>query len=177
MDRELRDRRVVVACLVWGSMLERSADRVARGLTSGLNARDVLLLAALAFDRGGTALPGELVGPVHTTAAGVSGSLRRLEGAGLVDRGVGDDARTRPVRLTAGGERLVADILRPWQDWFDQALVRLEDHERSELYRLLVKGSGLWGGVWPEQFQPDGADTGGSPGHAGQTHHADRTRE
>ena len=177
MDRELRDRRVVVACLVWGSVLERSADRVARGLTSGLNARDVLLLAALAFDRGGAALPGELVGPVHTTAAGVSGSLRRLEGAGLVERGVGDDARTRPVRLTAGGERLVADILRPWQDWFDQALVRLEDDERSELYRLLVKGSGLWTGVWPEQYQPGGADTGGPHAQTEQTHQADHTGE
>ncbi len=142
-----------------------------------MNARDVLLLAALAFDRGGAALPGELVGPVHTTAAGVSGSLRRLEDAGLVERGVGDDARTRPVRLTADGERLVADILRPWQDWFDQALVRLEDHERSELYRLLVKGSGLWGGVWPEQYQPGGADTGGPHAQTQQTHQADGTGE
>ena len=177
MDRELRDRRVVVACLVWGSVLERSADRVARGLTPGLNARDVLLLAALAFDRGGAALPGELVGPVHTTAAGVSGSLRRLEGAGLVDRGVGDDARTRPVRLTAGGERLVADILRPWQDWFDQALARLEDRERSELYRLLVKGSGLWTGVWPERYQPAGSVAGGPHAQTEQTHQADHIGE
>ena len=174
MDRDLRDRRVVVACLVWGSVLERSADRVARGLTPGLNARDVLLLAALAFDRGGAALPGELVGPVHTTAAGVSGSLRRLEGAGLVERGVGDDARTRPVRLTAGGERLVADILRPWQDWFDQALVRLEDDERSELYRLLVKGSGLWTGVWPERYEPAGSVAGGSHEQPEQTRQSDR---
>ena len=154
MDENLRDRRVVVACLVWGSQLERSADRVARELTPALNARDVLLMASLAFDRGGAALPGDLVGPVHTTSAGVSGSLRRLEQAGLVERGIGNDARTRPVQLTAAGDQLVQSVLPPWQAWFDRALARLDDDERSELYRLLVKGSGLWSGIWPEQHQP-----------------------
>ncbi len=161
MDRELRDRRTVVACLVWGAELERSADRAARAMTPGLNARDVLLVAALAFDRGGTALPGELVGPVHTTAAGVSGSLQRLERAGLVHRGVGADARTRPVRLTADGSRLVEQILPTWQVWFGQALARLDEDERSELYRLLVKGSGLWGNVWPERYPAAGTEDGG----------------
>ena len=52
MDRELRVRRIAVAALVWGSELERSANDNARALTPGLNARDTLLVAALAFDRG-----------------------------------------------------------------------------------------------------------------------------
>ena len=151
MDEQLRDRRVVVAAMVWGAELERSADRVARDLTSGLNARDVLLLAALYFDRGGTALPSELVGPVHTTAAGVTGSLRRLAGAGLIDRTVGDDGRTRPIVATAAATELVHEILAPWQAWFDDALHRLDRDERGELYRLLVKASGLWDDVWPPE--------------------------
>lgn len=155
MDRELRDRRIVVAALVWGTELERSADRQARSLTPGLNARDILLVAALAFDRNSTALPSELVGPVHTTSAGVSGSLDRLESAGLVRREVGEDARTRPVTLTPAGHDLIEGIIEPWQQWFDDALGRLDEQERSELYRLLVKGSGKWDGVWPDRF-PDG---------------------
>lgn len=154
MDRELRDRRVIVAAFVWGTELERSADQLARSLTPGLNARDILLLASLAFDRGGRALPSELIGPVHTTAAGVSGSLRRLETADLVERRVGDDARTRPVNLTSAGFELIDQILAPWQAWFDDALARLDESERSELYRLLVKGSGIWDDVWPATFDP-----------------------
>ena len=155
MDRELRDRRIVVAALVWGAELERSADSTARALTPGLNARDTLLIASLAFDRGGGALPGELIGPVYTTAAGVSGSLRRLEAAGLIRRDIGLDGRTRPVALTQAGHELVADIVEPWQRWFAGTLDRLDDDERTELYRLLVKGSGLWDDVWPSGYQPE----------------------
>jgi len=154
MDQELRDRRAVVAALVWGSQLERSANRAARELTPNLNARDTLLIAALTFDRDGTVLPGDLIGPVYTTPAGVSGSLRRLESAGLVRRETGKDARTRPVILTERGFELVDEIVEPWQRWFDDALAKLDDEDRNELYRLLVKGSGLWDEVWP----PDAAD-------------------
>lgn len=156
MDRQLRDRRIIVGAFVWGASLERSADRTARDLTPGLNARDVLLIAALAFDRGGTALPHELIGPVHTTSAGVSGSLDRLESAGLVLREIGADARTRPVTLTPAGFDLVENILDPWQRWFDQRVDRLDETERADLYRLLVKASGLWDEVWPETYENGG---------------------
>ncbi len=153
MDRQLRDRRIIVAALVWGAELERSADRTARQLTPGLNARDILLLAALAFDRNGQALPSQLIGPVHTTAAGVSGSLDRLETAELVRREIGNDARTRPVQITPAGTDLITDILTPWQEWFDGTLQRLDDNERADLYRLLVKASGLWDDVWPARHE------------------------
>jgi DNA-binding MarR family transcriptional regulator len=152
VDASLRDRRIVVACFVWGSALEHDADRVARSLTHGLNARDVLLLAALAFDRSGAALPGELVGPVHTTSAGVTGSLRRLEAAELIVRQTGTDRRTRPASLTPNAWDLIADIVEPWQSWFDSKLEHLDDGERTTLYRLLVKGSGLWNDVWPTEY-------------------------
>ncbi len=157
MDSGLRDRRTIVAVLVWGSELERDADRVARELTPGLNARDVLLLASLAFDRNGFALPGELIGPVHTTAAGVTGSIRRLSAAGLVDRDVGEDARTKPVILTEDGVKLIERIVDPWQSWFEQKLAKLDHRERSDLYRLLTKASGTWEGVWPTEFENQSA--------------------
>ena len=152
MDRNLRDRRIVVAWMVHGAQLERSADETARALTAGLNARDVLLLAALAYDRNGRALPNELIGPVHSTAAGVTGSLRRLHSADLISREVGDDARTRPVSLTTAGSRLIADIVGPWQLWFDDAVDRLNEDDRNELYRLMVKASATWQGAWPDHL-------------------------
>jgi len=138
--------------MVAGASLERSADSIARELTPGLNARDVLLVAALMYDRDGIATPHELIGPVHTTTAGVSGSLRRLSDAGLVIRTVGTDARTRPAELTDAGRQLIAEIVEPWQEWFEDALHRLSDAERTDLYRLLVKGSGLWEDVWPDEL-------------------------
>lgn len=146
-----------MAALVWGAELERSADRTARELTPGLNARDILLLAALAFDRNGRALPSQLIGPVHTTAAGVSGSLHRLEASELVQRQIGSDARTRPVQITEAGTDVITDISAGWQDWFDAALERLDDDERADLYRLLVKASGLWDDVWPAHYEDDTA--------------------
>ncbi len=155
MDRHLRDRRIIVAALVWGDAVERSADRTARRLSPGLNTRDVLLLAALRFDRDGQALPSDLIGPVHTTTAGVSGSLKRLQAAGLVQRSIGDDARTRPVRITPEGEAMIRDTLEPWQRWFDERLAHLDEADRSDLYRLLTKASGLWDDVWPAQYGAD----------------------
>lgn len=155
MDKAVRDGRLVAAVLVWGAENERAADRLARLLTPGLNARDVLLLGTLYYDRGGRALPGELIGPVFTTAPGVSGSLRRLEQAGLITRGVGTDARTRPVELTPAAHELATVITAPWAAFSDERLTRLDEAERVELYRLLVKASGLWDDVWPAEGVAD----------------------
>jgi DNA-binding MarR family transcriptional regulator len=148
MDKAVRDGRVVAACVVWGAELERAADRSARALTPGLNFRDLLLLAVV-FDHDGPVLPNQLIGPVYTTAPGVSGSLRRLEQAGLVTRGVGEDLRTRPVALTPAANELAAAIIKPWAAFIDTRLERLDDAERAELYRLLVKGAGQWDDEWP----------------------------
>jgi DNA-binding MarR family transcriptional regulator len=54
-------------------------------------------------------------------------------------------------KLTDAGRQLIASIVEPWQDWFNEALRRLSDAERADLYRLLVKGSGLWDDVWPAE--------------------------
>ena len=156
MDDAVLAGRIVAACAVWGAHLERAADALARRRTPGLNSRDLLLLATLAFDRGGRALPSHLIGPIYTTAPGISGSVRRLEAAGLVSRGVGADLRTRPVELTATGRDLVSAELEPWAAFHDEALSRLDATERAELYRLLMKGSGLWEDVWPAEVATDG---------------------
>lgn len=149
MDKTLRDMRAVAAAMVWGCHLERAGNEAARALAPGLNYRDLLLLG-IVFDRGGEALPGQLIGPVFTTAAGVSSSMDRLVKAGLVTRGVGADARTRPVALTPAAQELYEAVVEPWGVFVEDRLARLDDAERAELYRLLVKGSGLWDDVWPE---------------------------
>jgi len=148
MDKAFRDGRVVASTIVWGTELERVADRTARRLTPGLNYRD-LLLASCLHRRGGHALPHELIGPVYTTAPGVSGSLRRLEQAGIVTRGVGTDLRTRPVTLTAAAGELRSATDDEWIAFADDRLERLEPPERAALYRLLVKAAGLWDDDWP----------------------------
>jgi DNA-binding MarR family transcriptional regulator len=145
------DGRIVAASLVWGAELERAGDRAARGLTPGLNYRDLLLASEL-YRLGGHALPSELIGPVYTTAPGVSGSLRRLERAGVVTRGVGADARTRPVRLAPEASRIRAETFDAWSAFHDELLGNLDEAERAELYRLLLKGSGQWKDVWPTEL-------------------------
>lgn len=93
-------------------------------------------------------LPSELVGLVYTTAPGIGGSLIRLAQAGLVTRGVGTDLRTRPVSLTAAAAELAAAIGDPWAEFVEGLLGRLDEAERAELYRLLLKGSSPWDDVW-----------------------------
>jgi hypothetical protein len=69
--RALREARTVTAVMVWGSHLERAGNETARKLTPGLSWRDLIALS-LVYDLGGEALPSQLVGPVVTTAPGVS---------------------------------------------------------------------------------------------------------
>ena len=147
-DRALREARTIAAVMVWGSHLEQAGNENARKLTPGLNWRDLLLLG-IVYDRGGEALPNQLVGPVFTTAPGVSTSLARLEKAGMVTRGVGSDARTRPVALTPAAGELAAAIVGPWEAFVESRLSRLDEDERAQLCHLVCKASGLWDEIWP----------------------------
>ena len=113
-DRALREARTIAAVMVWGSHLEQAGNETARKLTQGLNWRDLLLLS-IVHDRSGAELTSHLVGPVFTTTPGVGRSLARLEKAGMVTRGVGDDLRTRPVALTDAAHELAAAIVGPWE--------------------------------------------------------------
>ena len=76
--------------------------------------------------------------------------MERLEQAGLVTRGRGADARTRPIALTPAANELAIAIVGPWAEFVESRLGNLDEDERAELYHLLVKGSGLWDDVWPE---------------------------
>ena len=149
MDKAIRDARVVAAAVVWGAELERAANTAARHLAPGLNFRDLLLLR-IVFAQDAPTLPSVLVGPAYTTTAGVAGSLDRLEAAGLVSRSTGDDQRTHPVTVTEAGSELAVAIVEPWAGFVDGRLSHLDEPERAELYRLLIKGSDVWAGIWSE---------------------------
>ena len=77
-------------------------------------------------------------------ANGLSDGYIRL----VVTRGVGTDLRTRPVSLTAAAAELAAAIGDPWAEFVEGLLGRLDEAERAELYRLLLKGSSPWDDVW-----------------------------
>ncbi len=69
-----------------------------------------------------------------------SGAVRlvdRLEGAGFVTRGPGDDGRSRSVRLTAKGRRAAARVSAARAEVLNDALASLTSTERATLHELL----------------------------------------
>jgi DNA-binding MarR family transcriptional regulator len=67
----------------------------------------------------------------------------------MVTRGVGGDARTRPVVLTPAAGELAAVLMAPWHAFVESRLSRLDEDERAQLCHLVCKASGLWGEIWP----------------------------
>lgn len=66
--------------------IRREADKISRANFCDCNAGDVYMVATIYWDHGGSARPSDLIGPIYTTSAGVTGSLKRLEAAGYVER-------------------------------------------------------------------------------------------
>jgi DNA-binding MarR family transcriptional regulator len=70
----------------------------------------------------------------------VTGVIDRLERSGLVARDASpDDLRTRRVRLTAGGRRLVRQVTGVYGEQVDRALAGLRSPDQQELHRLLER--------------------------------------
>jgi DNA-binding MarR family transcriptional regulator len=70
----------------------------------------------------------------------VTGVVDRLERGGLVARDSSrDDLRTRRVRLTAGGRRLVRQVTVVYAQQVARALGGLRDSDQQELHRLLER--------------------------------------
>jgi DNA-binding MarR family transcriptional regulator len=84
--------------------------------------------------------PGDLVGALLLSSAGVTGRVDRLERRGLVRRLPNpDDGRGVLVELTPAGRELVDRLVR--EDMERQApwMATLSDRERAQLTRLLAK--------------------------------------
>jgi DNA-binding MarR family transcriptional regulator len=66
--------------------------------------------------------------------------IDRLERGGLVARDASpDDLRTRRVRLTSGGRRLVRQVTGIYGEQVERALAGLRNPDQQELHRLLEK--------------------------------------
>ncbi|HSZ54416.1 MAG TPA: MarR family transcriptional regulator [Tepidisphaeraceae bacterium] len=70
----------------------------------------------------------------------VTGVIDRLERSGMVARDTSpDDLRTRRVRLTAGGHRLLRQVTGVYAEQVERALGGLRSSDQQELHRLLQR--------------------------------------
>jgi len=88
----------------------------------------------------GESSTGALARAVHLSGPTVTGILDRLTKRGLVDRTRnGQDRRSVTVRLTSGGEDVLAAAPSLLQDRFRQELVRLEEWEQTTILATLQR--------------------------------------
>lgn len=83
---------------------------------------------------------GALGGRVLLTSGSITTAVDRLEAQALVERRlVSDDRRTRLVRLTPAGRRLITRAFRSHAEAMEVAAAGLAPKERATLLRLLKK--------------------------------------
>lgn len=86
--------------------------------------------------------PGELGATTMVTSSAVTKRIDRLEAAGLVTRSVSaDDGRSRQIRLTEAGFRLVDDLMARHVANEHRLVSGLSDRDRSQLAAILRR----WG--------------------------------
>jgi DNA-binding MarR family transcriptional regulator len=91
----------------------------------------------------GDARVGELAAQVGVDETTATRLVDRLEALGLVERrSLAADRRVTVVRLTAAGEKLVADVAVRRERFLCEVLAELEPGERVELVRLTAKAAG-----------------------------------
>jgi DNA-binding MarR family transcriptional regulator len=86
MDPDRARRKMLALLPAMADAIRRDADKISRANFCDCNAGDVYMVATIYWDHGGSARPSDLIGSIYTTAAGVTGSLKRLEAAGYVER-------------------------------------------------------------------------------------------
>ena len=118
----------------------RAVDLHSRRLAEehGLTGPQLATLQAAA--RLGEASTGVLARAVHLSGPTVTGILDRLAKRGLVDRARnGQDRRSVTVRLTSGGEDVLAVAPSLLQDRFRQELIKLEEWEQTTILATLQR--------------------------------------
>ncbi len=99
---------------------------------------DAELLGTIYYEHDGTVRPSELVGLAYTTSAGVTGSLRRLEAAGFVERRrTEEDRRSLLVVLTDLGREKFEAVIPSFQALADERLGDLSDDDVNWLFDFL----------------------------------------
>ena len=96
---------------------------------------DLELLARIHFEYDGVARPSQLVGLTYTTSAGVTGSLRRLEKQGLIERErIESDRRVLLARITDLGREKLQTAMPAFDDVVEKRIGYLSDDEFNFLF-------------------------------------------
>jgi MarR family transcriptional regulator, 2-MHQ and catechol-resistance regulon repressor len=135
-DRDTSATRVWLILWKAARAMEQNALHSIAGLDLGLS--DFAVLEAL-LHKGPQ--PVNAIGrKVLLTSGSITSAIDRLESKKLVRRAVDPrDSRSRIVRLTASGRRLIANAFQKHECDMEQTLAVLKPAERVELIRLLKK--------------------------------------
>ena len=145
----------------FGRLVERQLQELLR--PTGLERSEFSVLASLLLADGGQS-PTELSRTVVQTTSGMTKTVNRLEGRGLVDRRqAADDARRVDVVLTADGRELARVLLAGLVAEFSEPLTEADPGAALDLAQALI-------GVLPilessVGVAPTGRTRGGSPLH------------
>ena len=139
-----REHRLLIRDLVaLGRQLERAADQIAQSaIDPSIGYTDALVLGALDTQFGGTGRPKDLVYPLLTTPAGISGSLKRLEKAGLVERTHSEtDRRAVYVSLTSKGRAITRKATVAYDTWVEDLVGEIPSPEIASLREFIDRQS------------------------------------
>lgn len=134
---------VVTGLVVWLSRLARAHESVVARLNElhGLlrSETGVLIALWLTGDDGGLR-PSVLAAAMEQTTGGMTATLKRLEGANLIER-VADpaDGRVLLARLTNEGREIGLESFGDMVRWYDEALAHVEPAARQDMLTA-VKG-------------------------------------
>lgn len=138
MDQKRRKSLTLLAAA--SDVIRRETERVLREFLEGGTWGDSELLGTIYFDHGGNVRPSELVGLAYTTSAGVTGSLRRLEAAGFIERKRTDeDRRALLVCLTDFGRERIEAARPGFEALAYDRLGDLSDDELDWLFEFLKR--------------------------------------
>ena len=140
MPMSVKRRKSFTLLAALSDVYKRETEGVIREFLEGGTWGDAELLGTILFDHDGEVRPSELVGLAYTTSAGVTGSLRRLESAGLIERKrVETDRRVLMVCLTDRG-RAVTKAARPnYEELADEAIGHLSREDIDWLFDFLTQ--------------------------------------
>lgn len=135
MDSSRKRRRLLALLPAASDAIRREADSLSYSAFNGCDWRDAELIGRIYFDHDGEARPSNLVGLAYTTGTGVTGSLRRLEEAGLVERKrIESDRRALLVTLTELGRRKVEAAIPRFDELAEATFGNLSEDELDLVY-------------------------------------------
>jgi len=134
MDPERARRKLLALLPAVADGIRREADRISRESFCDCNAGDVYMVATIHWDHGGSARPSDLIGSIYTTSAGVTGSLKRLEAAGYVERRkTPQDGRVYLAVVTEAGRRTVESAAPAFNNLAAAVTAGLDDNDIERL--------------------------------------------